>query len=191
VKRSAIGGLVLGLAAIMPAQAIEVGGTTVPDRLTLTESKQPLVLNGAGIRKKFFIRVYVGALYLDVPATDAGRILSSAGPRVMRLHFVRDVDQEASARAWTDAIRANHSPDEVRMLDARLATFRKLMPAVRRGDILRVDMLPNGATRLVVNDQPRGTIEGADFQRALLRAWIGAHPADTDLKQSVLSGGKQ
>jgi hypothetical protein len=47
-------------------------------------------------------------------------------------------------------------------------------------------LLPRGDTRVWINDAQRGTVQGADFQRALLRVWLGNKPADTDLKQALL-----
>jgi len=51
----------LALAAVN-TYAVEVAGAKIED--TVSVSNQNLVLNGAGIRKKLFIKVYVGALYL-------------------------------------------------------------------------------------------------------------------------------
>ncbi|MBW2201523.1 MAG: chalcone isomerase family protein, partial [Deltaproteobacteria bacterium] len=42
--------------------AMEIGGVHLPD--TLMAGKSPLLLNGAGLRKKVFIKVYAGGLYL-------------------------------------------------------------------------------------------------------------------------------
>jgi hypothetical protein len=47
---------------ILVANTAEVGGTQ-------------LVLNGAGLRTKFFFHVYVGALYLRARTTDRVRAL--------------------------------------------------------------------------------------------------------------------
>ena len=46
----------------LEASAKKIAGVDVPQTVTI-ENKN-LVLNGAGIRKKLFIKVYVGALYL-------------------------------------------------------------------------------------------------------------------------------
>jgi len=60
MKRTAIAlSLILAAAA---AEAKDVAGVKVPDSVSV--NNQTLALNGAGIRKKLFIKVYVGALYL-------------------------------------------------------------------------------------------------------------------------------
>lgn len=177
----------LSLAA--PLAARDVGGVQVPDRLPVAGDAQPLVLNGAGYRKKFFVEVYVGALYLTVPATEARQVLDGGGARAMRLAFVRDIAAGKLVGAWNDGFAANHGSAELPALRARLDRFNGLMRDVRRGDVLRLDLLPSGATEVRFNDELRGRVDGADFQRALLRVWLGAEPADADLKHALLGGG--
>jgi long-chain acyl-CoA synthetase len=39
-----------------------------------------------------------------------------------------------------------------------------------------------------INDRLRGKVAGDDFARALLRIWLGEHPADSGLKEALLGG---
>lgn len=181
---------VLLLFVSVPALARVVDDVDIPDSLSLTGEKNPLVLNGAGYRKKFFIKVYVGALYLAQPATRAKTILDAGAPRVMRLHFLRDVGQEQFASAWNDGIAPNHTASEMQALRARIDQMNTYIGSVRRGDVLRIEMYARGDTGIWINDKRRGSIQGADFQNALLKAWIGEKPADANLKRAVL-GGKE
>ncbi len=173
-----------------PAPARDLDGVRIPDSLTVAGEKAPLVLNGAGYRKKLFIKVYIGALYLAQSASQASAVLDTGTPRVMRMHFLRDVDQDQFATAWNDGIAPNHTVAEMRALHARIGQLNGLVGSVRRNDVLRIDMLSRGETEVWLNDKLRGSIVGADFQRALLSAWIGAKPADANLKHAVL-GGKE
>ena len=174
----------------MPAAARDLGGVNIPDSLTLAGEQTPLVLNGAGYRKKLFIKVYIGALYLAQPAGQLEAILAAGTPRVMRMHFLRDVSQNQFATAWTDGIAPNHSAAEMQALRARLDQLNILIGNLRHHDVLRIELRPAGKTEVWVNDLRRGGIDGADFQNALLSAWIGAKPADANLKRAVL-GGKE
>lgn len=174
----------------MPAPARNLDGVNVPDNLILAGEKTPLVLNGAGYRKKFFIKVYIGALYLAQPASQAKTVLDAGAPRVMRMHFLRDVGQDQFATAWNDGIAPNHTAAEMQALRARIDQLNSLVGSVRHNDVLRIEMRPRGDTEVWVNDKLRGNISGLDFQNALLSAWIGVKPADASLKQAVL-GGKE
>jgi len=173
-----------------PALARDLDGVNIPDSLTVAGEKAPLLLNGAGYRKKFFIKVYIGALYLAQPTNQAKAVLDASTPRVMRLHFLRDVSQDQFATAWNDGIAPNHTPTEMQALRARIDQLNTLVGSVRHNDVLRIDMRPRGDTEVWLNDKLRGNIGGVDFQNALLTAWVGAKPADANLKQAVL-GGKE
>lgn len=176
------------LAAAAPAPAREVQGVNVPDNLTLPGLKKPLVLNGAGVRTKFFVKVYVGALYAVQPINSTQAVLDATTPRVMRLAFVRDVDAGKVADGWRDGFAANLSTFELRALHARLQQFNALMRDMKQGDVLRIDLLTNGNTEVRANDKLLGSVGGNDFQRALLNVWLGAKPADADLKRALLGG---
>lgn len=187
--RPVVTALVILLCISTPVVARDVGGVQVPDSLRVAGAEPPLVLNGAGYRKKLFVDVYVGALYLTAPVTQASRVLDTGGTRVMRLAFVREVGAGKLTAAWNDGFTANHSGAELQALRARLDRFNGLMRDVRRGDVLQLELLPGGATRVRFNDELRGSMDGADFQRALLKVWLGDEPADASLKQALLGGG--
>ncbi|MDQ1362683.1 MAG: hypothetical protein QG652_543, partial [Pseudomonadota bacterium] len=57
---------------------------------------------------------------------------------------------------------------------------------MKSGDVIYLDYIPGKGTRLSINNQLRGFIEGADFYRAALKVWIGDHPAQLPLKQGML-----
>ena len=181
---------VLLLLISTPAAARDLGGVNIPDNLVLPGENTPLVLNGAGYRKKYFIKVYIGALYLPQPVSQAEAILNAGTPRAMLMHFLRNVGQDKFATAWNDAIAPNHTAVEMQALHARLNQLNILTGNLREKDILRIEMRADGETEIWVNELQRGKIGGADFQRALLSAWLGAKPADADLKRAVL-GGKE
>ena len=64
--------LVLGaLIYSLPAAALEIEGIEVAETISSADNKTTLLLNGAGLREKFYIDVYVGALYLPAKTTDA------------------------------------------------------------------------------------------------------------------------
>jgi len=190
MKPIAVIAFLLTLVPAAPVLALDVDGVTIPDTLTVPGEKKTLALNGAGFRKRLLVKVYVGALYTPAPITSAERVLDATSTRVMRLQFVRAVESETLATAWKDGFAANHSAFEMQGLRTRLAQFNTYMPNVKEKDVLRIDFLPRGITRVAVNDQIRGTIEGVDFQRAVLKVWLGPKPVDGDLKKAVLAGKK-
>jgi hypothetical protein len=57
---------------------------------------------------------------------------------------------------------------------------------INQGGTVLLDYLPGIGTRVTINGVTRITIPGADFNRALLRIWLGDRPVDGRLKQALL-----
>ena len=67
-------GLSLSLMMPMLAQASMIADVDVAEQMTVVE--QPLILNGAGVRSKFFMDLYVGSLYLPTKAHTLEDVLA-------------------------------------------------------------------------------------------------------------------
>ena len=82
-------------------------------------------------------------------------------------------------------------PDELARLDPQVKQLDKIftaVKAVKKGDVVLLDYLPGAGTRVTVRGEDKGTIPGEDFNRALLRIWLGESPADASLKKAMLGG---
>ncbi len=161
--------------------ATTIADVTVPD--TATVAGQKLVLNGAGLRKKAIFKVYVGALYLPSKTSTADAALA-AGTAKVTMRFMRDVDAEKLRDAWTEGFANNNAPADVTKLKARIDRFNALFTDVKEGDLVEVD-LTNGAT-VTIGGKARGSVEGDDFAKAVLRIWLGPKPPSDDLKAGML-----
>ena len=64
----------------------EIGGVTLPD--TLKVGDETLVLNGGGIREKFWLDMYVGGLYLSQKETNSQKIIESDQPMAIFMEIV-------------------------------------------------------------------------------------------------------
>ena len=68
------------------SSALEIEGVEMPD--TLEAGKYGLILNGAGVRTKLFMDLYVAGLYLKAKSSDAETILAADEPMAIRLEIV-------------------------------------------------------------------------------------------------------
>ncbi len=178
--------LFLLLAAPAMLQARDIQGVAVPETVAQPDGAV-LRLNGAGVRRKFFFRIYVGALYLPRATRDAGRILATDQPNRVWMHFLFGHAGKGRIRGgWTEGFRNNLDPGALRRLAARLATFNGWFPDLGKGDEVILDYRPGQGTRVVIRGQEKGVIPGADFNHALLAVWLGRKPADEALKQAML-----
>lgn len=170
-----------------PALAdIELAGVRVPERAT--SASHPLVLNGAGIRSKFVIKVYVAALYAPSRTSDAQALINSNEPRRLRLHLLRDIDSKTLDDAMQDGLRDNNSPAEMAALNSSRKQLSKLMADVggmKEGHIIDMDFDAKGVT-ITDNGHVRGRVDSVPFSRALLRVWLGDNPAQASLKKALL-----
>jgi len=169
------------------ATSASIEGVDVPDMVTIADGGSTLMLNGAGVREKFFLDIYVGALYLPAKSSDAQAILASPDPACVAMHFLyKEVSQEKIVDAWNDGLADNHSAAEMQALHPQLEQFNALFRTVHRGDVIRICFLPDTGTEVRINGDQRGTVPGESFFHALLGIWLGAHPISADLKQSML-----
>lgn len=169
------------------AQAAEVAGVRLDDK-TQVESRE-LVLNGAGLRKRFVFSVYVIGLYLAEKKADAAGAIGLAGPKRAEIHMLRNVGAEQFTEALVEGLRANHSEADFRQLEPRVKELSEVMAQIgeaKKGMTIALDWTGSG-TRLLVDGKPAGKpIAGEDFYRALLRIWLGEHPVQDDLKKALL-----
>jgi len=177
--------VVLLIFSSLDASALEVAGVDVPQ--TVNVANNQLVLNGAGIRKKFFFKIYVGALYLTTKGSNINAILADTGPKSIVMTFLyKEVETEKLVDGWNEGFANNSSAREINKLKERINRFNRMFVTVHRGDVIRLDYLPDKGTQVMINSTVKGIIEGEDFSRALLKIWLGQEPADSNLKDAML-----
>ncbi len=170
------------------ASAAEVGGINLSERTKL--GTRELLLNGAGLRRRLFFKVYVAGLYLPERSSSPAAVLGLDGPKRISIILLRNVPAEDFVEALNDGIRENSSPEEQQALKGRVAELTATMLALRqgkKGDVITVDWLPDAGTCVLVNGEPKGRpIPGAEFYCALLKVWLGDRPASAGLKRALL-----
>ncbi len=173
------------LALATPAFAVEVAGVNLPGAVTV-DGRQ-LRLNGAGIRKKFIIKVYVGGLYTDAPAKSLEQIVGGDHARSVHMVFLRSVDKEKILGAFKEGFEKN-TPDKAAALQPSLDKIAPVITDVKEGSELVVDYVPGKGTTVWMKGGGSVTVPGKDFGDALLRNWLGPEPADASLKEAMLGG---
>lgn len=182
--------LIIGLFVSSTASALEIAGVSLPETASMS-SGEKVVLNGGGIRSKFFVKVYVGALYLREKNSSAQAIIEMQGPKRVLMNFVHsEVSKDKITDAWNKGFAENSTPKEMEALQPDLNRFNTMFRTMHKGDVIRLDYLPSEGTQVWINDTLQGTIKGDHFYRALLKVWIGASPADRSLKDGMLGIAK-
>ena len=156
-----------------PATGASLGDVSLPD--SITENGSSLKLNGMGMRTFAFFDVYAAGLYLPAPSTDDAAILAGDTPRVMVMHFLREVEAKKIAAAWMDGLEAN-TPGADASLKERFVRLGSMMETLDEGQTLECAYVPGMGTTIRVRGEVMGSIQGKDFSDALLACWIGPEP---------------
>ena len=167
------------------ALAAEVGGVKLDDKVSM--GAQELVLNGAGVRTRVVFKVYVASLYLPQKAADLAGVLSKS-PRRIQLNILRTLSGDQLVDALIEGLAENNTAAELGAVKPQveaLATIMKSLKEVKEKDVITLDFV-DGATRIGLNGEAKGSISGDAFNQALTKVWLGDKPVQADLKKSLL-----
>lgn len=161
-----------------------VSGVKVDSKLSL-EGKD-LTLNGAGIREKFWMDLYVGSLYTTKKTTNGQDVVDSKDAAAIKLNIVSGMitsDKMISAinEGFDNSTNKNTAP-----LKSKIDTFKGFFKEkINKGDSFIIMYDGNDVT-VYKNGTKKGSIDGYDFKKALFGIWLGKKPADDDLKDGML-----
>jgi hypothetical protein len=165
------------LAGVKYAPSVSLAGST-------------LLLNGAGIRYKFVVKVYTAGLYLGAKAATPEAVLAAAGPKRIHVVMLRDIDANELGRLFTRGLQDNAPKEEFsKSIEGtlRIADIFSAKKKLLAGESFSVDWVPGAGTTVLVNGKPQGeAVKEPEFFNALLRIWLGASPADRLLKDALL-----
>ena len=184
-------GLIVLLGSVTAIVAKTIEGVEFPPAIDVSGAK--LSLNGTAMREKFFFDIYIAALYLEHPSTDATSILQDPGAKRMRFHFLyRELEREKLVTAWREAFAKNLSADEQKSAESGLLQLAPMLDdEYHAGDELILDVLPSGAGLAVSSKGvAKGLVTVPVFPRAVLEAWIGSNPPSAKFKHGLLGGSK-
>jgi hypothetical protein len=180
----ALAALAAVAATPLPLAARELHGVKSPD--TLPIAGKVLQLNGMGLRKKLFFKVYVASLYLETPSRDASAILAADQVRRVEMVMLRDL----SAAKIADAVRegfAKNSAAALPKLQDRLDRLLAIIPDLKEGEKLALTYQPGRGTGVgAAGGAERIVLEGKDFADALFSVWLGPDPVSEPLKAGML-----
>lgn len=177
------------VASALNAEAREVQGVLVPETLAL-DNGASLVLQGAGLRRQFLLKVYVAALYVPQLGMEKEALIGGEDTKVLTLQFLRDVDWDDVTEALEEGLEANTPPKVLKRLAPAIQEMNALIKRVggiQEGGVLRLDLSADAA-RFQLNDKTLGVILMPGLGKALLKIWVGGHPAQQSLKDALLGG---
>lgn len=167
------------------AHAAKVAGVTLDD--TMTVGEQSLALNGAGIRKKLFIKLYVGSLYTVEAGSSAADIVAADAPMAIRLNLISNLlTREKMVAALMDGFQKSTGGD-LAPIQAGIDQLVSVLPEkFESGTAMTLAYEPGVGTHLMDGDASVSVIEGLEFKQALFGIWLSDKPAQKSLKKAML-----
>ncbi|TFW28170.1 lipoprotein transmembrane [Massilia arenosa] len=185
--KALLAGVCLAVAATA-AHAADVAGIKFDD--TTKVAGKDLKLNGAGLRKKLMFKVYAAGLYLTDKTHNVADIMKMDGPRRVTLVMMREISSEDFGQAFMTGLNANSTKEEKTKILNQTMQFGEMFamfPGLKKGDTLHLDWVPGTGTVVTLNGKKVGdAVPDVAFYNAVLKIWLGEHPADSGLKPNLL-----
>ncbi|WP_121665461.1 chalcone isomerase family protein [Mesonia aquimarina] len=163
----------------------EISGITIPNSETF--GKHTLQLNGAGVREKLWIDLYVGGLYLAEKSSDASAIVNSENAMAVKLHIVSSLISSKKMISAVEEGFENSTDDNTAPIQTEIDQFIGFFKEeITKGDIFDITYQPERGVVAYKNGKEKGTIKGMKFKKALFGIWLSNRPADDDLKEAML-----
>lgn len=171
--RAVFSGMIIVMFTWSNSSALDVAGVSLPETVKVEYAGDVLVLQSANVRKKLFSKVYVEALYLPDRVRNIKEILAIPGAKRMAMHFLySEITAERLLESMKEGFLETLTDDEFRFVQDRLRPYISLIRVIRRGDIIRLDYLPEVGTLVWYNNELLSTIGGEDFYRCILKVWL-------------------
>lgn len=188
--RLALASLALALAA---PGALAAGTSTKFDPAAEVRGTR-LQLNGAGTRFKAIFRVYDMALYTTKKVGTAEELLALPGPKRLSFVALREIPGTDLGRLFVKGLSENSPEEQVRKHTVSTTRFIEIFSGRSKlvaGDTFAMEFVPGKGTQFFIVGQPQGEPVGDDeFFQMVLKIWVGASPADRQLKDALLGGDK-
>jgi len=154
---------------------------------TYNNTDTKLILNGQGVRDKFFMDLYECGLYLTQKSQDAQQIIEEDKPMSLKLHIVSSlITSEKMENATREGFKKSTNGN-IESLQSKIETFIHVFADLKENDKYDFFYLPNVGVKIYKNDKLASTIEGTDFKKALFGIWLGTEPVQESLKDELLS----
>ena len=178
-----LAGVMLTVVSMFDLRAATLAGVTLPD--TDQVGSTTLVLNGLGLRTKYFLKVYVAGLYVEHKSSDPRALIQADAPKRIVMQFLHSASKSQLADAFSDSFNDN-SPDAVKTMKADIERFLGALEPIKVGDQMVFTYVPGTGTTFAINGKEKLTIAGQGFGPVLFSVWLGPKPPTADLKKGLL-----
>lgn len=174
--------------SVASAQTTLIGGVKFEDLTAI--SGVPVQLNGAGVRYKFFVKLYAIGLYAGTKLVTPEAAFTYKGARRIHLVMLRTTDSDELGRVFIRRFEENVTKDEFSKVingTIRLGEMFSTRKSMGLGESISIDSIPGRGVVVSINGKPiSDPILDPGFFNILLKIWLGDKPVDTEVKEAML-----
>lgn len=154
-----------------------------------------LNLTGVAVRKKFFVKVYNIASYLQKGSYHSSEevldaILNGNKVKQVTMRWLRNVPLQQFQNGFEESLHKVIAPEEMESFSKDIDTFLSFFNVdANRGDEFVFRGFPDGTVEVLVGGQKMGTLRNPQFTKKLWEIWFGANSVvnRNDLISSMLN----
>lgn len=174
---------------LLPLWAKEIAGITIAPQFSTQNIT--LTLQGAGVRDKFFMDLYVASLFTNKPYTSAAELIQADEPMSISLHIISSLItsekmEEATREGFANATQGN-TTNITKEIETFIAVFKK---PIAVNDVYDLVYIPSLGVQIYKNKTLHVSILGLPFKQALFGIWLGEKPAQESLKKALLANSQ-
>jgi hypothetical protein len=177
--------LMLLVCSMVPQAQSKGKNKKMPENISA--EKQQLVLNGYGVRKKFYIDLFEGGLYLTERSKDANKIIQDDKPMSIRIHVISDLITgkrlEENMRSEFDRVTNGNWGAHKANIETVMNAFKE---DINKGDVFDLVYLPGSGLTIYKNNKEQALVKSLDFKKLLYSIWLGDDPQDAKLKKGMI-----
>ncbi|WP_019026849.1 chalcone isomerase family protein [Colwellia piezophila] len=190
--------LVSLFSTIILSLSLNVAAKTVADveiSPSITFGDKTLLVQGAGVRSKFFIDLYVASFFSedDIKSkegidTASQEIIKGKKISAIRLNIVSGLITSEKMLASIEQSFDVATHGDTTAIDVYIAEFTAVFEqAITKQDQFTFISEPGVGVHVLKNNQPLSSITNDAFRQALLSIWLGTNSVDDDLKSDMLA----
>jgi hypothetical protein len=167
-------------------QASKVADVQLKETIKLGDTH--LLLNGAGIRSKLFIDLYIAALYLNNKTQDPQSIITADEPMMIQIHVISNLISSENLTRGTSEGFAKSTGNKTEAIQTQIDDFLdSFKEPIKINDIFEIVYIPNKGITVIKNRHivKKLNVDMA-FKQALFGIWLSDNPAQKSLKDKML-----
>lgn len=155
-------------------------GLTFPSEVSIKSGGKDYKLQATGVstRRKFFVKVYSVASYLQDAAQATGdkfeQIMQPNKAKQLTIKWVHEASTGKIQDGYNESFRSALPDAQYAPLKADIDKYVSFFNVdVKVGDEQIIRWLPGGVVEVLFNGKPAGTLTNPEFAKALWSIWFG------------------